>query len=95
MIDILTAALAETLCRADDTMFHHERTDDFPCSFCKGYAAEQAETVHAWLAGLAQEPETVERVVSAFVEDGLIPEDMSYAEIASAALAAFVDGIGQ
>ena len=61
MIDILTAALAETLCRADDTMFHHERTDDFPCSFCKAFAAEQAKALAEQIAAAEQRGREDER----------------------------------
>lgn len=32
-------AIAAVLCRQDDTMFHHDRTDDFPCWSCKEKAA--------------------------------------------------------
>lgn len=37
--------LAEVACRADDSMYHHERTDDFPCAACKSLAAEQAKAL--------------------------------------------------
>ena len=49
-------ALAEALCRADDSMYHHERTDDFPCWACKKTAAEQATALAEW----AQRDEVVE-----------------------------------
>ena len=76
--------LAEALCRADDTMFHHDRTDDFPCLWCKVYAAEQVKALAIW----AQQDETVEAGVSLFVNEGLIPEDMSYAEVVGTVLTA-------
>ena len=49
--------LAEMLCRADDSMHHHEATDDFPCWHCK----QQADAVRAYLAS----DETVERAARA------------------------------
>ena len=47
-------------------------------------AAEQVKALREW----AQQDETVEVGVSVFVNEGLIPEDMSYAEVVGTVLTA-------
>lgn len=47
-MDERLAQVAEALCRADDTMFHHERTDDFPCTACKSRATVIAPLLTQW-----------------------------------------------
>jgi hypothetical protein len=41
-------SLAEALCLADDTMHHHDATDDFPCWHCRHKA--DALLASDWLA---------------------------------------------
>ena len=55
MSDEINERLAEALCSHDDTMFHHDRTDDFPCTFCKEKAAALRPTVDALLAEARRE----------------------------------------
>lgn len=51
--------LARASCSWDDSMFHHERTDDYPCTDCRNRAAAQVAALRE--AGLLPDPvETVE-----------------------------------
>lgn len=71
--------------------------DHLPTAERAHVAAEQAKTVQAWLAGLAQEPEMVERCGRAAMQAVSQPHPVVIRDrvIGAAALAAFVDGIGQ
>jgi hypothetical protein len=60
---------AEVLCRRDDSMYHHDRTDDFPCWACKATAQALADAgLLVDFAALADDEAPIERVAWARVE---------------------------
>lgn len=58
-------SMAEVLCSADDTMPHHDRTDDYPCTHCKGLAQALAAAGFGHVASVEAERD---KFVAAFSE---------------------------
>lgn len=48
-------AVAVALCRQDDTQFHHDRTDDFPCWSCREKAEVAAQALATALGAREQD----------------------------------------
>lgn len=90
--DGLAALLAPVLCLADDSMYHHERTDDFPCWACKETAQKQADVIRDHLRAVLGDEGLRKQVVDAIKDANGWPGSRSAMD---AALAVVTDRLGE